>query len=448
MQAEAVPAVGGGIEAQGTIAVQDGKTLPSGGAAGVIITRNFLELFDTLVVRRDLVNPQDGIGARPDPVGEALDPEGLVFSGIEAILIEIRLCVEESVSFAWNGNGLLLAFLTPDDGVDGETDANGIGLLAVRLQAPGHSWHEGGMNRPCGQFGSPLPGERDVDLDALQFLRSQAHSFARAASGEITAVDLEFPRGAGGAGGRVNEVDVGSVACTHPVGILCSAGKREVVNAEEIGVVRGGGEIEKRITADRVAVALVFVTAAVRDGNRTVHAGVDDLGAATDDDPLSLLEVQFIVVDRRGIRVPVHHGIEGKFLRRFGRIVGLVDLLGHGAHREGAWGGQTEARSDGDFVKTGRDFGSNRHPVAQRLVTFRLKLGGFHRDLSATDTGMGEEQPGGFSQVGSADGDFHRLSDLGPLRENGLQVGLRKLSGRKGRLENRARGEEDPRSVP
>jgi hypothetical protein len=80
-------------------------------------------------------------------------------------------------------------------------------------------------------------------------------------------------------------------------------------------------------------------------------------------------------------------------------------------------------------------------------VTFRLKLGGFHRDLPAPDAGRGEEQLGGFSQVGSADGDFHRLSDLGTLRENGLQVGLGELSDRRGHSENRKRGEENPRSV-
>ena len=133
------------------------------------------------------------------------------------------------------------------------------------------------------------------------------------------------------------------------------------------------------------------MTPAVGDGDRAIHARVNDLGVTAYDDPLALLQVDLIVIDGRGVGMSIDYRIERKFLCGFRGMIGLVNLFREGAYRKGPWGSHAEAGCCRHLVDSGGDPRINRNPVVQRFVTGRMKLRGCHRDLLAPDAGVGEE---------------------------------------------------------
>ena len=78
---------------------------------------------------------------------------------------------------------------------------------------------------------------------------------------------------------------------------LIAAAKCEIINTEKVDSVCRCGKIEQRVTPKGVAVTEELPTRCVIDCESRVHAGVDALGPALDQETLSLLCLEAEVVD-------------------------------------------------------------------------------------------------------------------------------------------------------
>ena len=142
----------------------------------------------------------------------------------------VALCTRHAVNMMPPGGGRIVNVSTlsghrvpPTGGFYAPTNSDRIGFPAICLETPVHAGDKRGMNRSRSKFGGLILLERDIDLDALQFLRPQANSFPRASARQVAAVNPEFSGCAGRAGRRVDEVDVGSIACAQPIRVMGSS---------------------------------------------------------------------------------------------------------------------------------------------------------------------------------------------------------------------------------
>ena len=116
----------------------------------------------------------------------------------------------------------------------------------------------------------------------------------------------------------VDKVDVRSIGYNQSVGVMHAARVGEIVDPEQVVTVLGCSKIKKGIPPTGVPVGLVFVSTTARDGYRGIHPGVDDFSLTTDNDTLSLLEADFVMVYRRSIGMSVDHCVDRDFFCRFG----------------------------------------------------------------------------------------------------------------------------------
>ena len=129
MQAEAILSVGGRSKEQGAITVPYREAKPAGGSSRVIVRCDFLESLVALFIYRDVVDPQDRVGARPDPTGEAFNPEELSLFRFETVVVQVTLRIESAMNLARDLKVLLLTFFAPGNGIDRKTNSDRIGFL-------------------------------------------------------------------------------------------------------------------------------------------------------------------------------------------------------------------------------------------------------------------------------------------------------------------------------
>lgn len=154
---------------------------------------------------------------------------------------------------------------------------------------------------------------------------------------------------------------------------------------------------------------------------------------------LVLGEGEEVVVNGGIVDVAIHDGVEREGLGGFGRVIGAVLFFGMLADDEGSGSGEPESGLSGGFVNAGRNIGGSFDEKAEGIGFGGLVVGRGSNDGSRGEAGVREAEGSGFLEFSSADGDSGGAARLDPLREDGLQVGVRELRVEGGRTRNRER---------
>ena len=193
------------------------------------------------------------------------------------------------------------------------------------------------------------------------------------------------------------------------IGILGTASIEVVVDLDDVPPAGRGREIQERVEAVGIPIAQQLSTGGVAERQGRIHLGVQPLGQHVQDDALSLLGLECVIVGGAFITVAVDGHTQGNPPGLCQRVIALLrEHLFLIPDHEGSSIGDPEVPGHAQLVDPRGHVGGDGHlELAGNGAWSRLQPGALAHQRGTADSRVGEEEAVHAVHVVARDGDLN-----------------------------------------